>query len=87
MAPLAPMSVVEVEGVGKGALDETGPWCGTRSRCAATPSSRCSRSYVTQLLMKQKALRVEQVLLILKVIGVDPAEFFAYQPPRWLLSR
>ncbi len=50
------------------------------------------RSYISQLLTKQKALRVEQVLLILSVIGVDPAEFFgelyrlsappgAYAPP------
>ena len=35
------------------------------------------RSYISQLLTKQKSLRVEQVLLILDVIGVDPAEFFA----------
>ena len=35
------------------------------------------RSYISQLLTKQKALRVEQVLLILKVIAVDPVEFFA----------
>ena len=35
------------------------------------------RSYISQLLTKQKSLRVEQVLLILKVIGVDPVEFFA----------
>ncbi|MCP3960361.1 MAG: helix-turn-helix transcriptional regulator [bacterium] len=35
------------------------------------------RSYISQLLTKQKSLRVEQVLLILSVIGVDPAEFFA----------
>ena len=35
------------------------------------------RSYISQLLTKQKALRVEQVLLILNVIGVDPVEFFA----------
>ncbi len=34
------------------------------------------RSYISQLLTKQKSLRVEQVLLILDVIGVDPAEFF-----------
>ena len=38
---------------------------------------RWGRSYISQLLTKQKALRVEQVLLILKVIGVDPVEFFA----------
>ena len=35
------------------------------------------RSYISQLLTKQKSLRVEQVLLILDVIGVDPTEFFA----------
>ena len=34
------------------------------------------RSYISQLLTKQKSLRVEQVLLILGVIGVDPADFF-----------
>ena len=34
------------------------------------------RSYISQLLTKQKALRVEQVLLILRVIGVDPGDFF-----------
>ena len=35
------------------------------------------RSYISQLLTKQKSLRVEQVLLILKVIDVDPVDFFA----------
>ncbi len=42
------------------------------------------RSYISQLLTKQKSLRVEQVLLILDVIGVDPADFFAelYYPGR-----
>ena len=35
------------------------------------------RSYISQLVTKQKALRVEQVLLILRVIGVDPREFFS----------
>ena len=35
------------------------------------------RSYISQLLTKQKALRVEQVLLILGVIGVDPGVFFS----------
>ena len=42
------------------------------------------RSYISQLLTKQKSLRVEQVLLILNVIGVDPADFFAelYYAPR-----
>ena len=34
------------------------------------------RSYISQLLTRQKSLRIEQVLLILKVIGVDPREFF-----------
>lgn len=35
------------------------------------------RSYISQLLTKQKNLRVEQVLLILSVIGIDPRDFFA----------
>lgn len=35
------------------------------------------RSYISQLLTKQKALRVEQVLLVLDVIGLAPPEFFA----------
>lgn len=35
------------------------------------------RSYISQLLTKQKSLRVEQVLLILNVIGVEPEAFFA----------
>ncbi len=35
------------------------------------------RSYISQLLTKQKSLRVEQVLLILKVIGVEPVEFYS----------
>ncbi len=41
------------------------------------------RSYISQLLTKQKSLRIEQVLLILNVIGVDPADFFGelYQFP------
>lgn len=41
------------------------------------------RSYISQLLTKQKSLRVEQVLLILEVIGVDPGAFFVelYPPP------
>ena len=34
------------------------------------------RSYISQLLTKQKALRIEQVLLILGVIDVEPIEFF-----------
>ena len=42
------------------------------------------RSYISQLLTKQKSLRIEQVLLILNVIGVDPGEFFSelYHFPR-----
>ncbi len=49
---------------------------------------RWGRSYISQLLTKQKSLRVEQVLLILKVIGVDPAEFFAdgWPEPPWAAS-
>ncbi len=35
------------------------------------------RSYISQLLTKQKSLRVEQVLLMLNVIGVEPEAFFA----------
>jgi len=35
------------------------------------------RSYISQLLTKQKSLRVEQVLQILDVIGINPAEFFS----------
>ena len=44
------------------------------------------RSYISQLLTKQKALRVEQVLLILSVVGIDPREFFQelYGMPRAL---
>ena len=40
------------------------------------------RSYISQLVTKQKSLRLDQVLLILSVIGVEPAEFFAelYRP-------
>lgn len=40
------------------------------------------RSYISQLVTKQKSLRLDQVLLILSVIGVKPADFFAelYQP-------
>ena len=34
------------------------------------------RSYISQLLTKQKSLRIEQVLLILNVIGIDPGDFF-----------
>lgn len=35
------------------------------------------RSYISQLLMKQKALRLEQLLLILATIGVECRDFFA----------
>ncbi len=35
------------------------------------------RSYISQLLTKQKSLRIEQILLILNVIGEDPGEFFS----------
>ena len=49
------------------------------------------RSYISQLLTRQKSLRVEQVLLILDVISVEPAEFFAelyyYPAPRAGASR
>ncbi len=43
------------------------------------------RSYISQLVTKQKSLRLDQVLLVLSVIGVEPAEFFAelYQPRRF----
>ena len=34
------------------------------------------RSYISQLLTKQKSLRLEQVLKILQVIEVAPSEFF-----------
>jgi transcriptional regulator with XRE-family HTH domain len=34
------------------------------------------RSYISQLLTRQKSLRVEQVLLILEVIGVEPSDFY-----------
>ncbi|MCP3959080.1 MAG: helix-turn-helix domain-containing protein [bacterium] len=33
-------------------------------------------SYISQLLTRQKGLRLDQVLMILKVIDVDPATFF-----------
>ena len=44
------------------------------------------RSYISQLLTKQKALRVEQLLLILHVIGVHPTAFFSelYGAPTYL---
>ena len=35
------------------------------------------RSYISQLLTKQKSLRVEQVLLILHVIDARPEDFWA----------
>ena len=34
------------------------------------------RSYISQLLTKQKSLRVEQVLMILEVIKVEPGDFY-----------
>lgn len=34
------------------------------------------RSYISQLVTRQKALRLEQILAILDVIGVSPTEFF-----------
>ena len=49
------------------------------------------RSDISQLLTKQKSLRVEQVLLILDVIGVDPAEFFGelyhFSQPAFAVAR
>ncbi len=35
------------------------------------------RTYISQLLNKQKKLRLEQILAILQTIGVDRREFFA----------
>lgn len=35
------------------------------------------RSYISQLLTQQKSLRFEQIFSILRVIGVDPRDFFA----------
>ena len=35
------------------------------------------KSYISQLLTKQKSLRLEQVLMILDVIGDKPADFWA----------
>lgn len=40
------------------------------------------RSYISQLLTKQKTLRVDQVLLILNVIGVDPGDFYSELYPQ-----
>ena len=34
------------------------------------------RSYISQLVTKQKSLRVEQLLMILETIGVEPQEFY-----------
>ncbi len=41
-------------------------------------------SYISQLVTRQKKLRIEQALAILDTIGVEPAEFFAdlYGAPR-----
>ncbi len=44
------------------------------------------RSYISQLLTKQKELRYTQILLILDVIGVTPEEFFANLHPAWRLA-
>lgn len=35
------------------------------------------KSYISQLVTKQKSLRVEHVLMILNVINIDPADFYA----------
>ena len=35
------------------------------------------RTYITQLVRRQKSLRIEQIILILRVIKVRPADFFA----------
>ena len=35
------------------------------------------RTYISQLMTRQKKLRVDQVLSILSVIGIGPREFFA----------
>ena len=35
------------------------------------------RTYISQLVTKQKSLRLEQVLAILHVIGIEPDAFFA----------
>ncbi len=48
------------------------------------------RSYISQLLTKQKSLRIEQVLLILNVIGIEPTVFFGElygASPRFGLSQ
>ncbi len=56
-------------------------------RPSAQRKLRCalgwSRSYVGRLLARQSALRLEQLLLILRTFGVEPVEFFGelYQWP------
>lgn len=35
------------------------------------------RTYISQLFRKQKALRVDQVLMILETLNVEPKQFFA----------
>lgn len=35
------------------------------------------RTYISQLLRRQKSLRFDQILQILEIVEVDPAEFFA----------
>lgn len=42
------------------------------------------RTYISQLFRKQKALRFDQILQVLGVIEIDPADFFAefYRLPR-----
>ncbi len=35
------------------------------------------RSYISQLVTRQKSLRLESLLMILKVVDVDPVAFFA----------
>ena len=35
------------------------------------------RSYISQILTKQKSLRLKQMLSILQVIGIEPVAFFA----------
>lgn len=40
------------------------------------------RSYISQLFGRQKAIRLEQILMILKVVNVEPLAFFTevYRP-------
>lgn len=42
------------------------------------------RTYISQLFRKQKSLRFDQILQILEVVEIDPADFFAefYRLPR-----